>query len=311
MFLALMLCALSATNVMAADLISLAEVPFWGHEAGLWGLNAAKNTEWPRLDADPGDGSAWCPFILNQSCGGQNEPSQPYGDTSVNGYADLSMYAKLVVVCSAGTPRFLFNRDVDEGQWSATEAESHLIDNTKSGWSDKYFSFDGVDTYTVNLKQMTKDKGFCHLHAIKGANWQPVTLTSMMVEPVGKAQIGWINLINNSNMEGTDNSSFFTRIYPDKSMPVPNSEITDGVGVNGSRGIVVNTVDKVENPWDNQFWFRFNEPLKPGDKYRVSFDYRADEAAGADTQSHNEPGDYIYYDLWGKVQFTPEWLLCA
>ena len=60
---------------------------------------------------------------------------QPYGDGSVNAYADLSAYAKLVVVTTEGAPRFLFNRDVNEGQWSENEAESHLIDNTKGGWS--------------------------------------------------------------------------------------------------------------------------------------------------------------------------------
>ena len=131
MFLALMLCALSATNVMAADLISLSEVPFWGHEDG-WGLNAPKNTEWPRMEADPGDGSPWCPFVLNQSTG------QPYGDSAVKGFADLSMYSKLVVVCTEGTPRFLFNRTKDEGQYNANEDESFLLEYPKNGWSRRF-----------------------------------------------------------------------------------------------------------------------------------------------------------------------------
>jgi hypothetical protein len=110
---------------------------------------------------------------------------QPYGDGSVNRYADLSAYAKLIVKVTEGAPRFLFNRDVNEGQWSENEAESHLIDNTKGGWSAKYFSSeekDGVTTWTVDLALMVKEKGYAHLHAIKGANWANCTATSMVVE---------------------------------------------------------------------------------------------------------------------------------
>ena len=43
MFLALALMMLGAMNVSAEE-ISLQDVPFWQHEAGLWGLDAPKNT---------------------------------------------------------------------------------------------------------------------------------------------------------------------------------------------------------------------------------------------------------------------------
>lgn len=108
---------------------------------------------------------------------------QPYGDGSVIRYADISMFDKLVVTCTEGSPRFLLNRDVDEGQWNENEAESHLIDNTKGGWSAKYFVAsalaDGTTIYTVDIKKLVEDKGYAHLHAIKGANWANCTVTSM------------------------------------------------------------------------------------------------------------------------------------
>lgn len=111
---------------------------------------------------------------------------QPYGDGSVIRYADLSAFAKLIVVTTEGAPRFLFNRDIDEGQWNENEAESHLIDNTKGGWSAKYFTSeeqaDGSTIWTVDLALMVKEKGYAHLHAIKGANWANCTATSMKVE---------------------------------------------------------------------------------------------------------------------------------
>ena len=106
----------------------------------------------------------------------------PYGDPSVSEfkYANLKQYDKLIVTVSAGTPRFMFNRDVDGGQWSATESESHLIEYPKGDdvWSSKYFSNEG-NTYIVDLKQMYEDKGFVNLNAIKGANWADVTITGM------------------------------------------------------------------------------------------------------------------------------------
>ena len=286
-FVALVMCILGGMSANAGEIISLQEVPFCTWDD--WGANARST------------GAAECAWVIGEPTG------QPYGDSKVNNYADLSSYSKLIVVATEGTPRFLLNRDMVEGQCSATESESHLIDNTNSGcmtWAAKYFYQEG-NTYVVDLKQITKDKGFCHLHAIKGANWANVTIESMELETVGKAkQIGWINLINNSDMEGDDVSSFFTKVA--KGAPEP-SVITDGVGVNGSRGIVVEATAKESDAWDNQFWFRFNEIVPADAKYRVSFDYRADAPAKASTQAHAEPSDYIHYQMLGDVNFTPEW----
>ncbi|MCR4957435.1 MAG: hypothetical protein K6B13_02350 [Prevotella sp.] len=298
LFVALMLCMLGATNVNAEE-ISLAEVPFWQHE--VWGLDEPKNTQIKV-------GSEACPFVIGESIG------QPYGDSQVNNFSDLSAYTQLKVTVTEGTPRFLLNRDVDEGQFNDDETQSHLIDNTRGGWCAKYFTSEagaeeGETVYIVDLKQLVKDKGYAHLHAIKGANWANVTVTSMVVVTQGKVkQIGWVNLINNSNMEGDDVSSFFTKVnYGDNANQVVNSEITDGVGKDGSRGIVVTTGDKTANDYDNQFWFRFNEPVAAGTKYRVSFDYKADEVASPATQSHNEPSDYIFYNMFGNIAFATDW----
>ena len=284
-FVALVMCILGGMSANAGEIISLQEVPFCTWDD--WGANARST------------GAADCAWVIGEPSG------LPYGDSSVNNYADLSSYSKLIVVATEGTPRFLLNRDMVEGQCSATESESHLIDNTNSGcmtWAAKYFYQEG-NTYVVDLKQITKDKGFCHLHAIKGANWANVTIESMELETVGKAkQIGWINLINNSDMEGDDVSSFFTKVA--KGAPEP-SVITDGVGVNGSRGIVVEATAKESDAWDNQFWFRFNEIVPADAKYRVSFDYRADAPAKASTQAHAEPSDYIHYQMLGDVSFLP------
>ena len=184
MMLALTLMFLGVTTA-SAEKVSLEEVPFCSWDG--WTADA-KST-----------GTAECAWVLDESTG------QPYGDPSVINYADLSAYTKLIVEVTDGSPRFLLNRDKDEGQWADTEAESHLIDNTKGGWSSKYFTTEGDNVYVVDLKAIVKDKGFCHLHAIKGANWANVTVTRMELEKAGNAvSVGWNNIITNSDMEGDD-----------------------------------------------------------------------------------------------------------
>ena len=308
MFAALVLSVLGATTASAGEMISLEEVPFWAHESGKWATDAAKNTELPKLAESPGkdpkgNDIPYCAWILGAATG------QPYGDSNVNAFADLTNYTKLVVVVTAGNPRFLLNRDKDDGQWNDDEAQCHLIDNTRGGWASKYFSSQTTDdgtVWTVDLAQLVKDKCFAHLHAIKGANWQDVTIKSMMVEKK-KAPVGWTSIINNGNMQGDDVSSFRARIYPDTSEPVPNAEITDGVGKDESRGIMVKATEKHANAWDNQFFVRFNEALPAGTRYKISFDYKADAAAKVSTQAHAEPGDYIHYEMLGDLNFTTDW----
>ena len=281
---ALVLAVLGATTAKAGEIISLQEVPFCSWDA--WGADAQST------------GSADCSWVVGESTG------QPYGDPSVINYADLSLYSKLIVVATEGTPRFLFNRDVAEGQWSENEDESHLIEYPKSGWINRYFSVDG-NTYTVDLKLMVKEKGFAHLHAIKGANWANVTVESMEVERQGKAQqVGWTELLTNGDLEGDDTSCFYSKEDGSEAYP---SIITDGVGVNGSRGIMVHSAAGQANDWDAQFWINSPEILEAGTKYRVTFDYRSSIEARMSTQAHADPSDYIHWDMLGDINTTTDW----
>jgi len=119
--------------------------------------------------------AAACELVVGESTG------QPYGDPSVNNYIDLSAYKTLVVVASEGEPRFMLNRDVAEGQ-----APDHLIaipndaDQT-AAYETVVDNGDGTKTYTIDLAKIVADKGYAHLHAIKGANWANVTVVSMKI----------------------------------------------------------------------------------------------------------------------------------
>ena len=119
-----------------------------------------------------------------------------------------------------------------------------------------------------------------------------------------------VSLINNGDMEGEDNSNFFVRYdaLGDQFKEVSKATITNGVGVNGTRGIKVEAKAKVVEAWDNQFWFRLNQPVSAGTKVRVSFDYRADREATISTESHAEPSTYIYYDPFGgDINVSLDW----
>lgn len=114
----------------------------------------------------------------------------PYGDGSVGylNFANLAEYSKFYVTYAAGTPRIMMNRDIHEGPYSATEAESHLIEFPKGGWEDKYFTNEN-NVVTVDLAQILADKGIANLNAIKGANWANVTVTGLYLYKETAAEI--------------------------------------------------------------------------------------------------------------------------
>ena len=285
LFLALLVATIGNLSASAAEeYIPLTPDMFFSWDG--WDANAQKT------------GQADCLYVLGESTG------QPFGDPSVINYADLSVYSKLIVTVTEGTPRFLFNRTVSEGQYNEDESQSCLLEYPKNGWSDRYFTKEG-DNYIVDLKQMVKDKGFAHLHAIKGANWGNVTVTDLQLVKQGKAQqIGWTELLTNGDLEGDDVSCFYSK--ENASAPFP-SIITDGVGVDGSRGIQVHSAAGAAQDWDAQFWINLPETLPEGTKYRLSFAYRASQDASADTQAHADPSDYIHYEMIGSPNFTTEW----
>ncbi len=296
MFFALVAMLLLGAMNVSAEEKSLQDVPFWTHEGG-WGLEEAKST------------TAECAWVVGEASG------LPYGDSNVNNFADLSGYEKLVVVASAGEPRFLFNRDQTEGQWDATEANSHLIDNTKGGWCSKYFTKDG-NTYTVDLKQLVNDKGFAYLHAIKGANWEDVTIESMVVISKGKEkQVGWINIVTNSDLEGDDISSFAYALHANSSdgnVTFP-AVIEDGVGKGGSRGLSIKSDADAAETWTTQLFIVLPEVLPAGTQWRFSMDGVANPEAELGTGCHAQPRDWkdggsaLSSDFGTNPKLTTEW----
>ena len=61
------------------------------------------------------------------------------------------------------------------------------------------------------------------------------------------------------------------------------------------------------NTWDTQFFVKTPRMMMAGEKYRFSMKYRADKEAGCETQSHNEPGGYVFYNMFTNPTFSTTW----
>lgn len=114
------------------------------------------------------------------------------------------------------------------------------------------------------------------------------------------------SIITNGDAEGDDVSCFFST-----EKTVGPKACTIGAAGTGSDGIghafVVESVDNPTNTYDTQFFLRANRKLSEGEKIKLSFKYRADAAASSESQTHAEPGSYLYWNGGAAVNFTTEW----
>ena len=117
----------------------------------------------------------------------------------------------------------------------------------------------------------------------------------------------WINWVKNGDCEGDDVSCLLGK-SGDESGTL-TTHIINGAGYNGSRGIIVHSIDNPENVWDTQFFVYTPAHLwNSGDKYRFRMKVRADNPARITPQSQRTPGDYIYWQMLdGGYDVTSDW----
>ena len=134
-----------------------------------------------------------------------------------------------------------------------------------------------------------------------------LTLFAMSLFAVGMSAQRWVPIVQNSDMEGTENANFVAK---ESNGPTEPAAIIDGFGVDHSRGVQVVSAPGAGQDWDTQFWIVFDEPLYEGDVINVSFDYKATTAVSVGPQAHGQPGDYHDWTVfgWGKdANFDTEW----
>lgn len=135
-------------------------------------------------------------------------------------------------------------------------------------------------------------------------SWHAYTF---LVEPIAAGPAKWwTNLVNNSDVESDDVSSFFaTEIAVG---PNPATIGAEGSGSGGvGRAIVVHSGDNPANAWDTQFFVKAPRQLVAGQAYRFSMKVKADKPATIESQAHNNPGGYIHWSMIGSPAVTTQW----
>lgn len=80
-------------------------------------------------------------------------------------------------------------------------------------------------------------------------------------------------------------------------------------GPNGKNCIKITSHANPTQPYDTQFFiYTPDKTWAGGEEYKISFWYKASEAAGSETQCHVKPGGYKHWSMLpGNPTFTTEW----
>ena len=313
MFLAFVLCLLGAMNVTAGERIPFDADHFTFKSYSGWGADATETGSLsPNFKIDEVDG---CPI----------------GDTNCNAWVDLTNYSKMYIKMAGadaegnlnGTnPRIFINRTDDNGQFNADKASSKCLVVPNDGtWAADFYTKEADGTLVIDLKAIAKEWGFVHFHSIKGSAWNTKAVVySIEVEQSAKAAVGYTSVIKNGDFEGSDFSSFVLALKADSgdgdvTYPVePATEenvigVTEGAGKNGSKGLVVKTMENAPQTWSTQLFVKFNEdePMTEGLQWRFSMDVKADVVDSVTTGSHAAPRAWIDGGIINKFEVTSEW----
>lgn len=282
---------LGATNV-SAERIPLTADGFFTHDG--WGLNAVKTGDF-QAEYHIGEVSG-CAF----------------GDSECSAYLDLGAYSKLyvnMVGCNdagdldGSTPRIFLNSDKSDGK------NDHLIVPATAGYTTQ--EEDG--TYVVDLEKIKKEYGFVYITAIKGSAWNTrVILNSIEVEKnEGAKQVGWVNILTNSDFENDDLTSFAVSLSggeadDDDSAHAPTT-VEEGMGQNGSRALVLTTKTGVKQDWCTQLFIKFPEQLTEGTKWRFAMDVKSDYVATFGGGCHADPRAWKMPSIMPEFTTSTDW----
>ena len=176
---------------------------------------------------------------------------------------------------------------------------------------DGSMDFSTVEAY---VKEAAKAGVSVYGHTLAWHAQQPTlwlkTLISDKEEEVDPDKIEYEEVIEeqlvNPDCEGADATNYVCR---DGDGSGDITRIEDGVGVDGSRGVRVHSIDNPTNEWDSQFFITTPDHVwKEGDEYEFSMKAKADKEASVNIQSHTTPGNYIHWSMLdGSYTITTEW----
>lgn len=147
------------------------------------------------------------------------------------------------------------------------------------------------------------------------SHWTTVSWMGLSygVEELGESgsTVWFESIITNGDAEGDaegEDVSCFYATEDGKGGPYAAPIGETGTGADGvGRAFIVKSADNPAEDHSTQFFVKANTVLKEGDICKLSFKYKADKAAGSDSQTHKKPGEYIFYDAGVSVNFTTQW----
>lgn len=180
------------------------------------------------------------------------------------------------------------------GDWNAKAETKIQITNE---WEEVSVELNGVPASSSFVMLQSGD--YVGTYEIK---WVKVTHTE------AAATSWWINLVTNGDVEGDDVSCFFAT---EQGVGGPKSATIGaaGTGADGSgHAFVVHSGDNPPETHSTQFFVKVPRQLMAGAKYRFTMKYRAKKDANTESQAHNNPGGYIFYQMLSpNPSFTKEW----
>ena len=120
------------------------------------------------------------------------------------------------------------------------------------------------------------------------------------------AEDPWTQWVKNGDCEGDDTSCL---VCKDGNSGTLENRITDGIGVNGSRGVTVHSIKNASKDNTSQFFVYTPDHIwQTGEQYRFTMKVRADKAAKIKAFAQKKPGEDIMKSSggwWGGGSSTP------
>lgn len=112
-------------------------------------------------------------------------------------------------------------------------------------------------------------------------------------------------LENGEMVVGKPMNNFIVREHGKADVP---GTILEGQGPDGKNCVSITSISGAANTHDTQFFITSDKVWEAGDKYRISFWYKATAEAPCETQCHVTPGAYFHYAMLPQnPTFTTEW----
>lgn len=159
----------------------------------------------------------------------------------------------------------------------------------------------------VSLKSVPAASSFVVFQS--GAFVGTIQVKSIKVSHVEAPTISfWTDMLTNGDAEGSDLSCFFAT-EQNGGGPKEATIGAPGTGADGvGRAFVVKSGDEPSATHSTQFFVKTPRYLQEGDKYRFTMKYRADKPAASESQSHNNPGGYLHWQMLSpNPAITTEW----